>query len=531
MVADRPSMRRWLAAFALLGLSIASAAHAQVRQTQSGPVQGITGFGITQFRGIPYAAPPVGSLRWRPPQAPLTWTGTRDASTYGTPCEQGPAPYPVSEDCLFLNIYEPASTTPSSRLPVMVWIHGGSFIAGTGSDYDGTALALRGNLIVVSINYRLGYLGFLAHPALSAQDPNHVSGNYGILDQQAAFAWVRRNIANFGGNPSLITIFGESAGGQSVVDQLVSPTAGPLAGAIVESGAYADLPTLAQSETAGETAATNLGCPDQTAACLYALDAAKIAAATNPLTNAGGVSPVVDGITLPLSPPIAFAKGKFQRIPVINGSNHDEYRLFIGIFEGLDHTAPLTADQYVAQVSSQFGSLAASVLTQYPAKKYAKPDYAYAAVITDVAFACNTPLLNALMAHYTQVYQYELADPNAPIANGPALADFAYGSAHSADISDFFPAYHVPFFSPNGPPPFTKLQQRLRDNMQDLWIRMARYGNPNGITNFPIWPPFSGASQAVLQFTPPFGAVIHSFSAEHHCAFWAPILRRQAGLP
>jgi para-nitrobenzyl esterase len=408
------------AGMVLIGLMIVSgAAQAQVRRTESGPVRGITYVGVTEFRGIPYAAPPVGSLRWRPPALPIAWTGVRSASAYGSACPQPLALDPTDEDCLSLNIYQPADVPTSARLPVMVWIHGGSFITGSGRDFDGSALAVRGDVTVVTINYRLGYLGFLAHPALSAADPNHVSGNYGLLDQQAAFAWVRRNIANFGGDPANITIFGESAGGQSVIDQLVSPSAGLLRAAIAQSGSYmTTLPTLASAEVSGEAAATTLGCQDQSLTCLDGLSASTLAAALSPLGGAG-VSPVVDGLTVPLAPAQAFSQGKFQRIPVINGSNHDEYRLFTGIAEGLEHVPPLTTASYTTAVEGQFDGLADKVLAAYPARKYAQPDYAYDAVITDVAFSCNTHLLNTLMARYTTVWEYELNDPNAAARTAP----------------------------------------------------------------------------------------------------------------
>src|ERR1700733_9002653 len=212
-------------------LTLATAAQAQTRPTESGPVKGITVDDVAEFRGIPYAAPPVGKLRWKPPAAPAQWSGTRDASGYGPACEQMVSADPISEDCLTLNIFAPAKATAASNLPVMVWIHGGAFTSGSGRDFDGSALVQHG-VVVVTINYRLGYFGFLAHPALSAINPHHVSGNFGLLDQQATFAWVRRNIAGFGGDPKRITIFGESAGGQSVIDQLVSAGTGPLAGAV-----------------------------------------------------------------------------------------------------------------------------------------------------------------------------------------------------------------------------------------------------------------------------------------------------------
>jgi para-nitrobenzyl esterase len=520
-----------LAATVLIGLmTVTGAAQAQVRQTESGPVKGFTFLGFTQFRDIPYAAPPIGKLRWRPPALPVAWKGTRDATDYGPACDQPYALDPTSEDCLTLNIYQPAGVSTSGKLPVMIWIHGGAFITGSGRDFDGSALAVHENLTVVTINYRLGYLGFLAHPALSAADRNHVSGNYGLLDQQAAFAWVRRNIAAFGGDPGHITIFGESAGGQSVIDQLISPTAGPLSGAIAQSGSYmTTLPTLAAAEVSGKTAATSLGCPSQSLSCLYALSASAIAAALNPLSNAG-VSPVVDGRTLLSGPAQAFAQGKFQHIPVINGSTHDEYRLFTGIERLLGNTKPLTATQYVSTVNGQFGALAATVLKAYPSKSYAIPDYAYDAVLTDVAFVCNTHLLNTLMARYTPVYEYELADPNAPVASGPVVSGFSYGSPHSADISYLFPGYNVAFFHPKGPPALSPNQQILRTAIQSYWGGMARNGNPVNASSA-AWPAYSRASPIVLRLTPPVGYATLRLVADHHCEFWKPTLLKEAGLP
>ncbi len=507
----------------------AGIAQAQLRQTESGPVQGITFGGISEFRGIPYAAPPVGNLRWRPPAAPVAWTGTRDGSMYGPACEQQLASYPVSEDCLTLNIYVPSQTTVTSKLPVMVWIHGGGFISGSGRDFDGSYLAVKGDVIVVSINYRLGYFGFLAHPALSAADPNHVSGNYGILDQQAAFAWVRRNIANFGGDPGRVTIFGESAGGQSVIDQLISPGAGPLAGAIAQSGSYmTNLPTLAAQETAGQTAATTLGCPDQSASCLYALGAAAVNV-LNPLTSLGNVSPNVDGVTLPLPPAQALAAGKFQHIPIINGSNHDEYRLFVGLDRFFAHAPAMTAAQYQAKIAGQFGAEAGAVLSDYRVGQYALPDYAYAAVLTDVSFACNTRLLNAQIARYSPVWEYELDDPNAPTASGPVIAGFSYGSAHSSDLSYLFQAYNVPAFHPGGIV-LSPAQLKLRGIIQEAWLKLARFGTPDGSAGT-SWTAFTDSLPVVRRFVPANGYETLDFYADHHCRFWRATLLGEAGLP
>ncbi len=524
-------MRTAIAAALLLAGAV-PAALAQTRPTESGPVQGFTAGTIAQFRGIPYAAPPIGALRWRPPALPAAWTGTRSAANYGPACPQL-FNANTSEDCLSLNISVPLNATSTSKLPVMVWIHGGGFISGTGSDFDGAALANAGHVVVVTINYRLGYLGFLAHAALTAADSNHVSGNYGLLDQQAALAWVRRNIAGFGGNPGRLTIFGESAGGQSVVDQLISPGAGKLAGAIIQSGAYAlTLPTLSAAETTtGAAAATKLGCPDQSAACLYALDATKIGAALNPLSDLGAVSAVVDGRTLLETPAVALNAGHFQRVPVINGSNHDEMRLFTGLTIGFGGAAK-TADQVAAFITSGFGSdapafLAAYTPNAYPGQTYA-PDYAYSALLTDQVFACSAHLFSALMAPYTPVYQYELNDPNAPTQSGPDIAGFSYGNAHSSDLSYLFLNYNVAFHP--GPAVFSPSQKRLVSAMQGYWTSFARYGRPLA-SQSGAWPKLVQPGSAVLELRPPSAAASAGFFNDHHCDLLKSRILTGAALP
>ncbi|MGZ6124296.1 MAG: carboxylesterase/lipase family protein, partial [Myxococcales bacterium] len=262
----------------------ASAAFATPRSpvvaTKDGPVRGVLSDGIDRFLGIPYAAAPVGDLRWRPPQPHGRWTGVRDATGFGSHCPQVASPFGLAsatEDCLFLNVFTPARREHGrgggeedfGRLPVMVWFHGGALLVGESDDYDPVRL-VREDVIVVTVNYRLGVLGFFAHPALTAESPDHASGNYGLMDQQAALRWVQRNIDAFGGDPQRVTIFGESAGGLSVHSHLASPlSAGLFHRAIVESGAYALVqPSLAQAEAQGAAVAVEAGCADQTAACL-----------------------------------------------------------------------------------------------------------------------------------------------------------------------------------------------------------------------------------------------------------------------
>jgi para-nitrobenzyl esterase len=256
-----------------LGGQAAASASGPVVGTANGAVRGLASGAVDEFLGIPYAAPPVGALRWRPPQPAASWPGVRDATQFAPHCPQPPSPFgqaSVSEDCLFLNVFTPSHQKPRSHNAVMVWIHGGALVTGESDDYNPAKLVADG-VTVVTINYRLGALGFLAHPALA--DANGQSGDYGLMDQQAALRWVQRNIASFGGNPRNVTIFGESAGGLSTLSQVASPQArGLFDGAIAESGSYNLMQaSLSGAEAAGEAFAANAGCASQTAACLRSL--------------------------------------------------------------------------------------------------------------------------------------------------------------------------------------------------------------------------------------------------------------------
>ncbi len=296
-----------------------------------GLVRGTTAGTVDEFLGIPYAAPPTGNLRWRPPAPPASWEGVRDATQFGPSCPQPTVnnpylpPGPISEDCLYLNVYTPTSRSSSGAgRPVLVWIHGGGLVQDGARNYDGSKLAADGT-VVVTINYRLGALGFLAHPALASR-PGGPAGNYGLMDQQAALRWVQRNIAQFGGDPHNVTIAGQSAGGLSVLAQMVSPGArGLFQRAIVQSGTFAlNQQPLATAEAAGQTFATAVGCPDQSAACLRNVPVSDL------VSKFGVEIPgVVDGSVLTQPIGTALARGQFARVPVINGITHDEELLFV----------------------------------------------------------------------------------------------------------------------------------------------------------------------------------------------------------
>ncbi|HVV24890.1 MAG TPA: carboxylesterase family protein, partial [Pseudonocardiaceae bacterium] len=359
--------------------SDASGATAPVVRTAHGLVRGVTATGVDEFLGVPYAAPPVGRLRWQPPQPAARWNGVRDATAFAPHCAQPAGSFgqgSTAEDCLYLNVFAPAHR--ARNLPVMVWIHGGSLVTGESDDYLPTDLVHDG-VVVVTLNYRLGALGFLAHPAFGAH-----SGNYGLMDQQAALRWVQRNIGGFGGNARNVTIFGESAGGLSVLSQLASPgSRGLFERAIVESGSYNPTQaSLAQAEASGEAFADKVGCSDQTAACLRSVPVTTLLADENT-----GYTPDIDGVVLTQQLSTSFATGRFHHVPVMDGTNHDEWRLFVGADELAGH--PVTAANYQATISATLGvpaTVAAVIAAEYPLSDYDVPGEAMGAVGTDAIF-------------------------------------------------------------------------------------------------------------------------------------------------
>lgn len=500
--------------------------------TEDGPVRGIAAPTIYKFLGIPYAAPPMGELRWRPPQPHARWLAPLDATAFGSPCPQTGGPlaafgafWPgIDEDCLFLNVYAPRPQDgEGERRPVMVFIHGGGLTVDASNSYDPTPLVEKGGVLVVTINYRLGILGFLSHPALTAESPYGSSGNYGLMDQQAALRWVHANIARFGGDPENVTIFGESSGGVSVHANLASPSAaGLFHKAIIESGAISPYaftePSLADSEALGTVIAELLGCSSQTAACLRALSVPTILAVQDQAFS-NIITPSVDGKVLPLSTGVAFATGQFNRVPVIEGSNHDEYRFFVGETELLTGT-PLSAAGYIPTIEADLGvpaTTAAYLGTYvYPLAAYPSPSIAMGALGTDAVFACNARALAGLLAQYVPTYQYEFNDPNAPIFAGVALS-FVPGSYHSAEIQYLMGVDSRLLVEPG---PQTPAQVELSDAMIQYWTRFARTGDPNS-ADAPNWPRY-GASDLFQSLEPSTPVTKGDFAIDHKCAIWTP---------
>jgi para-nitrobenzyl esterase len=481
--------------------------------TADGKLRGQAAGGIDEFLGVPYAAPPVGPLRWRAPQPPAHWSGVRPATQYGAHCPQYGSKFgqgSTSENCLFLNVFAPAGSNRS--LPVMVWIHGGDLTAGESDDYNPAGL-VRDGAIVVTINYRLGALGFLAHPALAAGGS---SGDYGLMDQQAALRWVQANIAGFGGNPRNVTIFGESAGGLSVLAQLTSPAArGLFAKAIVESGSYSLLqPGLAAAEASGEAFATKAGCASQTAACLRRLPVRTI------LNDQGAVGPNVDPAVLPQSIGTALADGDFSHVPVLNGTNHDEWRLFVAIFSAV--TGPVTAANYRSMIASTVSvspAEAAAVAARYPLSRYASPAEALGAVGTDAIFACPALTIDEELSRFAPTFAYEFNDEHAAELFLPPVGGFSYGATHASEVQYLFALSVTPY-----PGTLTSPQQQLAGAMRRDWTSFARQGSPAS-PGEPAWPRFRNATQQMMSLIPPAPRVEDGFAGGHQCAFWATAQR------
>ena len=463
-----------------IGLFAVLDAQAREIRTDRGAIKGeTTEQGMHIFRGIPFAAAPVGDLRWKPPQDVAAWEDVRDATSFGGVCPQGDTLSrmmgetmpPVTEDCLYLNIWSKAQA--EEKLPVMVWIHGGGLTLGWGHQrgYDGTAFANSG-VILVSINYRLGPLGFLAHPALSAESANGVSGNYGLLDQQAALAWIQRNIAAFGGDPDNVTIFGESAGATSVNALLASPLSKGLFHKAISQSAWVTetnfavqkqaLPTVASAEDLGRAWADGVAGEGADLQKLRSLpiDAMMASMAMYP------VAVTVDGWFMPDLSDNVFARGEQQDVPLIAGSNTDEGTIFLAILPFA------TTEAFTTGLRTLYGDQIDQLLALYPMDdlRAAKNQF-----ITDAWFARGTRnMLNGMQKVESPAFHYHFTR-SSPMA--------ALGAHHGLEIGYAFGNLN--------PTQQTETDKALSAAMHQYWLQFAKTGNPNAqrLPAWPVWTP------------------------------------------
>lgn len=499
--------------------------HGLIVRTDKGLLHGTNAEGADQYLGIPYAAPPTGALRWAAPQPAARWKGVRQATSYGGRCAQtasGNGPRIDNEDCLYLNVYTPPGQDRQSRhgrgsgLPVLVMIHGGGLTTGAGDQHDGSLIVTTDHIIVVSINYRLGPFGFLDIPGLG-KGKSTGSGNYGLLDQAAALRWVQRNIRSFGGNPSKVTIDGESAGGWSMCALLTSPPArGLFRGVIMQSGSCASQ-SRATAQTASLAFAKAAGCPDQAtaAACLRALPEKTLLDASSsyqPLFTYGGPE-------LPVAPASAVASGHYDHLPVLMGTNHNEGRTFAQGFTGF------TQAQAAAFITSLYGASAApAILAHYPWSSYPSPytaAYQIGDIWTDSGFltgigGCPTQNLAAQFASGTRTYFYQFDDLHAPGLNMDHPG-YQWGAGHAMELAYLWPSFNNGYSLYDL---FTPAQLELSRQMIRYWGAFVKTGRPS-VQGQPYWPRYTSGQLMSLRPGDQSQTIsAATFSAEHQCSFW-----------
>jgi para-nitrobenzyl esterase len=517
-VAQRLSCR-----VALLAMLAAALAPAQVIRSatgkpprvvlQDGTLEG-SQFGpsarYAAFQGIQYAAPPVGSFRWQPPQPPASWQGVRLANKYGPACPQLPSTWlpqmlgrkqmTTDEACLYLNVFTP-NLGGIAGLPVMVWIHGGGNVEGS-QEWPplGPKLANHG-VVVVTINYRLGVLGYLSHPALSAESPNHASGNYGLLDQMAALKWVQRNIDRFGGDPQRVTIFGASSGSLDVCDLMASPlAAGLFQRAIMQSGVCVDslVPLLPAQEASGAQLAADLGLgngPDVLAK-LRAVPADELVRKATEEKDLD-LNPVIDGWVLKQQPATVFSQGRQVNVPVIVGSNADEVSIFASPLVAGRSYRPKTLVEYHKWLSNEFHTDADRVFAAYPANNDTEVPTAFLAMATDNDFGFGANLLaREVAAHGRRAYLYLFTNVGA--------GEFAQlGAFHSEESMFLSGKYWTSWVRSPG-------DAQLSNTIIGYWVQFAKTGNPTA-PQLPPWP----AYRAVAPMAQELGTQVRQIPIPH----------------
>jgi len=479
----------FLTAFAMLFVAGCSKQLTPLVKVDGGMLQGTTEDGLTVFKGIPFAAPPVGDLRWKAPQPAAKWDGVLQVDKFAPgPIQGGNPPSGKSEDCLYLNVWTPAKSG-EDQIPVLVWIYGGGFGAGATSErnYSGENLARKG-VVLVSIAYRVGQVGFLAHPELSAENPNHVSGNYGLLDMISALEWIQKNIVAFGGDPDKVTIFGESAGGIAVSMLCASPLAkGLFHGAISQSGGSfgpprittypgenqkllkdAELSGLAYAESAGVSSIAEL----------RKIDADKL-----PGGRGIGMSwPIIDGYVIPDDQYRLYEAGKYNDTPILVGYNSDE---------GASFSPPRSPEEYIAGVQTRYGPFADTLIKAYPTGTETVPKTARD-LARDAAFGWHTwswARLQSQTGKSKVFYYYFDQHPDYPEDSPRA----GYGSPHGQEVAYVFQNLD------QDNPDLSASDSAISEAMGTYWTNFAKYGHPNG-EGVPKWPAFSDANPEVMYF-------------------------------
>jgi para-nitrobenzyl esterase len=483
---------------AAFALAVAASAHAaETVQVAQGILHGQTAGAVTSFKGVPFAAPPVGELRWRPPAPPAAWSGVREARAYGPACMQMSTPRPgvppmaQSEDCLYLNLWAPASAKPGQKLPVMVWIHGGSFTGGAGSIpfYDGTRFAERG-VILITVNYRLGRLGFFAHPALTAESRNGPLGNYGIMDNIAALKWVKANAAAFGGDPNNVTAFGESAGGILVNFLMTAPEAkGLFQKAISQSGfgRSAGVPIRGDAARTGEkiglayaTSVGVAGSEPAAAKALRALSAEQLSVPAGGIGAPGQPGPMVDGVVIPEPPPEAFAKGHEAKVPYIAGGNSWEASLFPQTARDPETTLARLGPAR-AQVMAAYGGDPAGVAQDLTTETTViEPDRHLARLHTR----------NGQKA-WTYYFSYVPAAQRSEVRGTSHGGEIVYVFNNLRDEPVTFGGRTLPAATPD--------DRKVADAAIAYWVAFAKRSDPDSAGGV-AWPAYSSANDAALEF-------------------------------
>jgi para-nitrobenzyl esterase len=468
-------------------------AHAAPVTIDGGQIEGVSEGGLTVYKGVPFAAPPVGALRWAEPKPVIPWSGIHPADHFASACMQrgvsmpGETPPAISEDCLYLNIWTPARAS-GERLPVLVWIYGGGYGNGSASMplYWGDALARKG-IVVVTIAYRVGLFGFLSHPDLSRESAHASSGNYGLMDQIAALTWVKRNIAAVGGDPARVTIAGQSAGAMSVSILMASPQAkGLFSGAIGESGGFfepvqlAPAYLLANAEKEGAAFAQSLGATS--IAALRALPADKLLGGK----MFAGAHPVIEPYVLPAPPYDTFAAGKQNDVPLLVGTNAEESRSLID-------TSKVRAATYAADIEKSFGKLPPQLYDQYPHATHAEARQARIDFETDLRFRWDMWTWAKLQSAKGRVYAYSF-DHAPPFPADSVRA--GWGAGHFTEL------WYVFNHLDQEPWRWTAADRRLAEAISSCWVSFVKTGNPNTVGLHP-WPEFKGPNGPVLKLADP----------------------------